>query len=204
VWHTPLHDTCHPEGARLEQEVPLGHNRTGPHGVCTASDERDDDAVMRFEQFYETTWRRLFRSLVVITTDRADAEDVLQDAFVKAARDWHEVAAMRSPEAWVRRVAVNAAMDLHRRKKRQRGAYQRLGPAPDHVDDLSLEVMDALSALPMAERQVVVLHHLLSLSVEEISEELGRPSGTVKTQLVRGRRRLAELLRLDVGVTAHE
>ena len=154
---------------------------------------------MEFEQFYEASWRRLLGSLVLITGSKADAEDVLQDAFGKAARHWSDVKEMGSPEAWVRRVAVNRAMDLHRRSTRQRAAYRRL-EQPEHADDLSLEVMQALSLLPVAERQVVVLHHLLGLSVGEISDELSRPSGTVKAQLVRGRRRLAAELRLDLEV----
>jgi RNA polymerase sigma-70 factor (sigma-E family) len=157
---------------------------------------------VQFEQFYEASWRRLLRSLIVITTSRADAEDVLQEAFGKAARDWTSVREMASPEAWVRRVAVNAAMDLHRRRTRQREAYARVEQDPTAPDALSVEVMQALATLPMPERQVVVLHHLLALSVAEIAEEVGRPTGTVKAQLVRGRKRLAEELRVDLDVGA--
>lgn len=157
---------------------------------------------MQFEQFYEATWRRLLRTLVVITTNRADAEDVLQEAYGKAARDWLSVSRMASPEAWVRRVAVNAAMDLHRRGARRRAAYARLGLEPSPPDALSVEVMQALASLPLSERQVVVLHHLVGLPVAEIADEVGRPSGTVKAQLVRGRKRLAEELRIDLEVGA--
>ena len=154
---------------------------------------------MLFEEFYAATWRRLYRSLVLITTSPADAEDVLQEAFGKAARGWNNVSRMNNPEAWVRRVAVNAAMDLHRRSKRQRAAYSRLEPAAAATDDLSVEVMQALATLPVDERQVVVLHHLLGLTVAEIADEVHRPTGTVKAQLVRGRRRLATELELEVG-----
>ena len=157
---------------------------------------------MQFEQFYAASWRRLYRSLVLITTSPADAEDVLQEAFGKAARSWEDVSRMSSPEAWVRRVAVNAAMDLHRRAKRQHAAYTRLEPAPEQRDDLSLDVMQALSRLPLDERQVVVLHHLLGMPVADIAVEVGRPSGTVKAQLVRGRRRLATELEVDLEVGA--
>lgn len=157
---------------------------------------------MQFEQFYEASWRRVLRALVLITASRSDAEDVLQEAFGKAARDWPSVREMASPEAWVRRVAVNAAMDLHRRSARQRAAYARLDLVAPQPDGLSVEVMQALAALPIAERQVVVLHHLLAVPVAEIADEVGRPSGTVKAQLVRGRKRLAEELRLDLEVGA--
>ena len=158
-------------------------------------DEVDGDG---FAAFYAATWHRLLRTVVLVTADRGDAEDVLQEAYAKAARDWPTVSAMADAAAWVRRVAVNAAVDEHRRRGRRRAAYARVRPEVVHHDDLSVEVMDALRALPITERQVVVLHHLLQLTVTAIGEELNRPTGTVKAQLVRGRTRLAALLELDV------
>jgi len=118
-------------------------------------------AVRDFEAFYEATWPRLFPAVVLVATSRSDAEDALQDAYVRAARNWESVQQMDNPEGWVRRVAFNRS-------------------------------------LPAAERQVVVLHHLLDLPVEKVAHELGRPSGTVEAQLVRGRRALAVRLRVDV------
>jgi RNA polymerase sigma-70 factor (ECF subfamily) len=136
---------------------------------------------------------------VLITTDRADAEDVLQEAFMKAAREWSKVSELDQPGAWVRRVAINAAIDVHRRRTRQRNAYQQIAEARSLPSDaMSLEVAEALRELPVAERQVLVCHYLLSMPVAEIADELARPSGTVKAQLVRGRKQLADRLRLDL------
>jgi RNA polymerase sigma-70 factor (ECF subfamily) len=61
-----------------------------------------------------------------------------------------------------------------------------------------LDVEEGLRALRAEDRQVVVLHHLVGLTVTEIAGEVGRPTGTVKSQLVRGRRELASHLRLAV------
>lgn len=169
-----------------------------PNGVGDRPLRMRNEVTGGFAEFYLATWHRLLRTVVLVTADRGDAEDVLQEAYAKAARDWSTVSAMADPAAWVRRVAVNASLDEHRRRRRRKAAYARLRPEPVHHDDLSLEVMDALRALPVAERQVVVLHHLLQLTVTAISEELSRPAGTVKAQLVRGRRQLATLLELDV------
>jgi RNA polymerase sigma-70 factor (ECF subfamily) len=156
-------------------------------------------SVRPFEEFYVATWPRLLRPLVLITTDRADAEDVLQEAFMKAARDWTRVGELDQPGAWVRRVAINAAIDVHRRRTRQRSAYQQIGEARSLPSDaMSLEVAEALRELPVAERQVLVCHYLLSMPVAEIADELARPSGTVKAQLVRGRKQLADRLRFDL------
>ncbi|MCU1589594.1 MAG: polymerase, sigma-24 subunit, subfamily [Frankiales bacterium] len=140
-----------------------------------------------FESFYVGSYRRLFHDLLLVTADQADTEDVLQDAYTRAAVRWRRVRSLDNPEAWVRRVAINRSLDLHRRHSRQRRAYARLAPAVEHQDDLSLEVLDALRQLLPELRQVVVLHHLLGETVESIAAIVGRPTGTVKGQLVRGR-----------------
>ena len=155
-----------------------------------------------FERFYSASYRRLFRALLLITADRSDTEDVLQDAYARAAAHWRKVSRMDSPEAWVRRVAINRSVDLHRRRNRQHRAYAQLRPDEEYVEDLSLEVLDALRQLTPEQRQVVVLHHLLGESVEAIAVTVGRPSGTVKGQLVRGRAALSALLRAAEGELA--
>lgn len=152
-----------------------------------------------FEEFYRGTYPQMFRVLVTFTTDRSDAEDVLQEAYAKAAADWSKVSRLDNPAAWVRRVALNRAIDLHRRRARGRDAYRRLDPAPPTTADaLSVEIEEGLRALRPEERQVVVLHHLLGLTVAEIADDVGRPTGTVKSQLVRGRQQLASHLRIAV------
>lgn len=152
-----------------------------------------------FELFYRRTYAQTLRVLATVAGGRDDGADLCQEAYSKAATDWDRVGRLDSPAAWVRRVGLNAASDLRRRHGSQRRALRRLAPAQqaEHLDDLSLEVLDALLQLPLAERQVVVLHHLLSLTTSEIADELLRPTGTVKAQLVRGRQRLAAALRLD-------
>ena len=153
-----------------------------------------------FEDFYRGSYPQLFRILVTFTTDRSDAEDVLQEAYAKAAASWGRVSRLDNPAAWVRRVALNRAIDVHRRRARGLKAYQRLDPVQEAAaaDALSLEVEQALRALRPEERQVVVLHHLLGLTVAEIAEEVRRPTGTVKSQLMRGRQQLATQLRITV------
>jgi RNA polymerase sigma-70 factor (ECF subfamily) len=68
------------------------------------------------------------------------------------------------------------------------------------VPELSAELLDlhkALRVLPVGQREVIVLHHLVGLPVEEVARELGVPAGTVKSRLVRGRRALAQVLDTD-------
>jgi RNA polymerase sigma-70 factor (ECF subfamily) len=154
-------------------------------------------SVDGFEQFYEGSYRRLYRQLVLVTGDIGDCEDVLAEAYVSAARDWERVRRLDRPEAWVRRVALNGAFDLHRREQRRRRAYARLSPPLAQVEAVSLEVLDAVRRLPAREREVLVLHHLLGETVESISDLVGRPSGTVKGELVRARAAMRLSLRLE-------
>ena len=95
----------------------------------------------------------------------------------------------------MRRVALNLAAMAARRLRRRAAALLRLDPPP--VPELSPELLDlhhALRALPLGQRQVIVLHHLVGLPVEEVARELRLPTGTVKSRLARGRHALAHVL----------
>jgi RNA polymerase sigma-70 factor (ECF subfamily) len=152
-----------------------------------------------FAAFYTASYRRLLGQLFAVTGDLAEAENLLQEAYARAFARWAQVHAYDRPEAWVRRVALNLAAMAARRLRRRAAALWRLGPPPA-VPELSPELLDlhkALRALPLGQRQVIVLHHLAGLSVEEVAGELGVPTGTVKSRLARGRRALAQMLETD-------
>lgn len=151
-----------------------------------------------FEDFYAASYSALFRVLVTFTTDRQDAEDVLQEAYARAASDWRRVSQLDNPAAWVRRVAMNRAVDGHRRRSRRRAAYARLEATTVATPALDVDVQTALRGLRLEEREAVVLHHLLGLTVAEIAADTGRPTGTIKAQLVRGRQQLADQLRISL------
>lgn len=152
-----------------------------------------------FDDFYVASYAQLYRILVTVTTDRQDAEDALQEAYVKAAEGWQRVSQLDNPAAWVRRVAINRAIDFHRRGSRRRAAHTRLDSASTvSSPELAMDVHNALRGLRIEEREAVVLHHLLGLTVAEIAADTGRPTGTVKAQLVRGRQQLAEQLRITL------
>jgi RNA polymerase sigma-70 factor (ECF subfamily) len=154
-----------------------------------------------FAEFYYGTYPRLFRAVVLLCGSRSEAEDVLQEAYSRALGRWGRVSGYDDPEAWVRRVAVNQAIDAHRARRRDRLAWPRLvgrhsveGPEQSDRPD----VMRALEQLPPAQRKVLVLHYLADRSVEDIARDLELPAGTVKSHLSRGRSRLAELLTREV------
>jgi RNA polymerase sigma-70 factor, ECF subfamily len=152
-----------------------------------------------FAAFYAGSYRRLLGQLFAVTGDLAEAENVLQEAYARAFVRWSRVRGYDRPEAWVRRVALNLAAMADRSLRRRARALLRLGPPPV-VPELSpelLDLRDALAALPLGQRQVIVLHHLVGLPVEEVARELRLATGTVKSRLARGRAALAGILPSD-------
>jgi RNA polymerase sigma-70 factor, ECF subfamily len=166
---------------------------TATHG----RDATDDDG---FRDFYQAVFRRLVGQLFLVTGDVHEAEDVVQEALTRAAVRWDRLASYDLPEAWVRRVALNLsasrARDLRRRARVLAGLASPT--LPDASED-ALALADAMRRLPVRQRQAVVLHHLLGMSVEEAARTLNAPAGTVKSWLARGRRALGALLADDHG-----
>ena len=155
----------------------------------------DDD---RFEDFYDAAFGRLVGQLYLVIGDLAEAEDVVQEAFTRAAMRWQKLRVYDAPEIWVRRVAINLANDGFRQARRRLALLARLGRRePEVVEPPAFEhaaVAEALRALPRHQREVVVLHHLLDLPVAEVAAQLRIPAGTVKSRLKRARDTLARVL----------
>jgi RNA polymerase sigma-70 factor (ECF subfamily) len=149
-----------------------------------------------FEEFYTGAVGRLLGQLLLVTGDLHEAEEVVQEAFARAAVRWAWLRDYDVPEAWVRRVALNLAAEHARRLRRQTRALLRLGPPPQvpAASAEALALLEALRTLPMRQRQAIVLYHLVDLPVEEVARLIGVRSGTVKSLLARGRRALANRL----------
>lgn len=147
-------------------------------------------------EVYDASYRRLVIQLFAVCGDRAEAEDAVQEAFVKALARASTFEAVGNPEAWLRTVAVNHVRSRWRHTqvaRRFQGRVQApvvpLELGPDHV-----ALVDALSHLDVAHRTTVVLHYLADLSVAAVAEELGVPEGTVKSRLSTSRGVLGPLL----------
>ena len=101
---------------------------------------------------------------------------------------------------WVRRVAINLATDGRRRVQRRLAVLAQLNADADAVvppiSEEGLAVAAAVRTLPRRHRQVVVLHYLLDLPVQEVARQLAVPVGTVKSRLARARSALA--VQIDV------
>jgi RNA polymerase sigma-70 factor (ECF subfamily) len=153
-------------------------------------------------ELYAATYPRLVAELALLTGSRADAEEVVQDAFVRLVPRWSRVSAYDDPAAWLRRVAHRLAVSRWRRTRVAAAAAVRLRPRDDvaPADGVDLDLLRALATLPLAQRQAVLLHHLADQPVERIAADLGVAVGTVKSRLARGRAALAARLGDDVEV----
>lgn len=149
---------------------------------------------------YAGSYRRLVVQLYAVTGDLGEAQEVVQEAFVRALMFPQRFATLDNPEAWLRRVAVNLARSRHRRRRILARLLPRLA-APVEAERLIADsstahvaLMRALRDLPDGQRHAIALHYLADLPVAEVAEALGVTEGTVKSRLSRGRVALAALL----------
>lgn len=149
-----------------------------------------------------------------IVNNSADADDVLQDAFVEAYRHWGDFRGKSNPCTWLHTIAVRAALRRGKREARRRTVVndyakalpmedprlvqtdfqRRSAKAHDLREEARARVGDAISQLPAAYRAPIVLKEIAALTVEETAKILGLKVATVKTRLHRGRFMLRQRL----------
>jgi RNA polymerase sigma-70 factor (ECF subfamily) len=153
--------------------------------------------AQEFDDFYAASFRRLVHQVHAMVGDRDEAQDCVQEAFVRAWSHRRQLDKAHSPEAWVRTTAYRLAVSRWRRTVRARRspdrALQPLSQSPAPRED-RVALVDALRRLPEVQRRALVLHHLCDLPVAAVAAETGVPAGTVKARLSRGRAALAALL----------
>jgi len=156
---------------------------------------------LAFEELVRATHRRVYSLAYRLVGDRADAEDVAQDAYLRMFRGLGGFREEAAFETWMYRIVTNCAMS-HLRRRNRFGEIVREedGPeptSPDRAPELTIQRDDlarGLASLPLGQRTVLLLKDVYGLSVREISQEVGIEEGAVKVRLHRARRRLKELL----------
>jgi RNA polymerase sigma-70 factor, ECF subfamily len=153
-----------------------------------------------FDRLYRSAYPRVYRTLVAILGDPAEAEDCAQDAFVKAFQAWKRWRPDAPAEAWVHRIAVNRAISSRRRARlRTVGELlRRLGkPAggadPAHVATQP-DLLTALRSIPPKLAAAIVLRHYHGYNNREIAAALGVSERTIGTRLSQAAERLRAVL----------
>lgn len=150
-------------------------------------------AEREFDEFFAATFRRLTVQVFAMTGNLGEAEDAVQEAFARAWQRWPKVGRYGDAEAWVRTVAFRIAVSSWR-KSVNRLAAHRKSQGEAVVPELSadrLALIQALRRVGTDQRQVLVLHYLAGLAVDDIARELAVSVNTVKSRLHRGRKALA-------------
>lgn len=162
-----------------------------------------------FEALYERHHRPLFRTALAMTRRKPVAEDLLQEAFLRAFRHIGRVRLKEkaSLRPWLHRILINLVYDRSARKRLNSGPLESVvdrlasrSPSPERRAERSETariVEEAVAALPDNHRAVVVLFYLHDMDVTEIALTLGVPAGTVKSRLYYARSRLREALETD-------
>jgi RNA polymerase sigma-70 factor, ECF subfamily len=149
------------------------------------------EPALDFDTFFGTEYRRLFEVLYLLTRDRAEAEDLAQEAMARTFERWRGV---RDPVRYVYRTAFNLHRTLRRRLAvavRKRGELLPLADDADAVER-RLDVLRALAALPATQRAAVVLVDWAGMSAEEAGRVLGIQPVSVRGRLHRARAALRQ------------
>jgi RNA polymerase sigma-70 factor (sigma-E family) len=160
---------------------------------ATAVGTRDQE----FLAFVRASGRYLLHTAVLLCGDRVRAEELVQATYERTYRSWRE-ARDGDPQAYARRVLVNLRIDGWRRTRREVvvdpvALPDRAGPDSTGAVVARNAVVQALARLPLAQRRVVVMRHLLDLTQTEVARELDISVGTVKSHHARGIARLREI-----------
>lgn len=161
-------------------------------------------------ELFEQNKRRIFSLAFQYTYNAEDAEDILQETFIKAFRnlDSYRIERENGFAAWLFRIGVNASIDYLRRHKARRAeagedalsAVPAQGPDVDpeeiqRLNEFKERIRTSLDALSAKQRMVFLLRHEQQFSIREIASELRCTEGSVKTHLFRAVASLRDQLR---------
>lgn len=142
-----------------------------------------------FERFFEAERDRLFRLICLVTSDRHEAEEIAQDAFLAVWERWERVRALDNPAAYLTRTAMN----LFRKRYRRAAVLRRVLPLASRGDDeeaspeSGLMLSEALRALTPRQRAALVLTELVGCSAEEAARVLKVKPSTIGALKYQGR-----------------
>jgi RNA polymerase sigma-70 factor (ECF subfamily) len=153
-----------------------------------------------FERLYQTSYGKILGTLTAMLGDRSAAEDCAQDAFERAYKKWDTWQPIAPAEAWVHRIAINAAVSYQRKMRlREVGEVIRrigrpgLGPDPQASVE-NRDLADALALLPAKQAAAIVLRHYHGYTNRAIAQALGIPERTVASRLAVAKARLRVML----------
>jgi RNA polymerase sigma-70 factor (ECF subfamily) len=167
--------------------------------VLERSHPVSEEPALAFEDFYSEEYAAVVGLAYALSGSRSGAEDLAQEAFLAAHRNWQQIGRYDQPGAWVRRVVANLSVSAVRRRVSEAKALARVAAFGERkvVPDFAAgdpEFWAAVRALPRRQAQVVALFYLEDRAIAEVATILDMSPGTVKRHLHNGRRMLARRL----------
>jgi RNA polymerase sigma-70 factor (ECF subfamily) len=166
------------------------------------------EAITALVREYSTT---LYRVAYSVTRNAGEAEDVVQETFLRVLRHQHRLAELREPRVWLVRIAWNLVLDRKRRSKTRPETQDieelvRILPAGEmSVDDALIEaqkharILELIDKLPAKEREVLLLSAVEELPTAQIAAVLNTTESTIRSRIFRARRALAAMLEQEKG-----
>jgi RNA polymerase sigma factor (sigma-70 family) len=157
------------------------------------------EASRTFEDFYQVEARTLFRRLWLVTGNRAEAEELMQDAFLKIWERWDSVGGMDDPVGYLYRTAMNLFRKRYRRATLAVRRTVRLTPSTDDfadADDRQV-VRHVLATLPPRQRAALVLTEMLGFTSKEAGDALGVKDATIRSLTRHGRDAFRTVMEVD-------
>jgi RNA polymerase sigma-70 factor, ECF subfamily len=150
------------------------------------------EARARFDEFFEDEHERLFKALYFVTGNRQDAEELMQDAFMKLWERWDQIDRIADPTGYLFRVALNG---FRMRRRRAATALRRVTPVVDERDlfveaEMRADVQRLLLGLTVRQRAALLLVDLLGYPSEQAARILRVRPSTVRALATQGRRAL--------------
>jgi len=179
------------------RRVLSGGGRVSEAALVRAARRGSEQAV---EELFARHWSAAYRAALLVTGDRAAAEDIAQEAFLAALRALPSFDLRRPLRPWLHRIVVNRAIDWSRARALRNevpagtAADPSAPAAPAPLDDA---IAVALETLGPEQRAVIVLRYLLEFTPGEIARILDLPRGTVNSRLRRGLDTLGTLIGED-------
>ena len=170
--------------------------KAGEAALVRAAQRGCEEAV---EELFRRHWSAAYRAALLVTGDRAAAEDIAQEAFLAALRALPGFDLRRPLRPWLHRIVVNRAIDWSRARALRNevgadAAGEPAAPKDPATAGVGDDVASALMALGPEQRAVIVLRYMLELTPGEIGSALGLPRGTVNSRLRRGLDALGDAL----------
>ncbi len=165
------------------------------------------------QELFEAFYRRTYSIVYHILRSHENAEDITQDAFIKAFQNIHQLTDKAKFAAWLAVIASNLARNFLKREKKMIVTDElpeiNLDQQPNNTEDEALRSLEtqivrkAIRELPPEQYQVVVLYYYHDLKVDEIGAMLKISPGTVKSRLYRAREKMSHLLERDCIPACH-